>query len=365
MNDILQGTVLEQCAKLPGADIYNLKSDKYVNNYYVVSSGSSTKLMSSPEVVGFYSYQCMLAPTIATFKYFKEQGLDGKFDILTILRGGLNYPLEEACYTAGIQVGNMNFISCERKIENGVITGLDIKYEKLHIAKDVSLLIGDIVASGDTLRLCLWQIIDRFRRKGGSIRRIIFFTIGGTKAITLMEGLTTMIREIWPEFEGFTCVFYEGIFTVYTEKGVTGVNIPDIDFGWKGGAVSPDFRRFVFRFNEYALFEKCIIYDGGARRYEIPEHIEEVTEYWEDILRVAPQTDMKAFVAEKIGYEGTPSYEDWLEILHYRNNATNRSLYDLEMNFVRRSADLKLEDVARTRLAQFGKSLEKYKAGKA
>ena len=119
-----------------------------------------------------------------------------------------------------------------------MITGLDIKYEKLHIAKDITLMIGDIIASGDTLRLCLSQVVDRFRRRGGSLRRIVFFTVGGTKAIPLMERFTQEIRQYFPAFEGFCCVFYEGIFTVYEDKGVTGINIPDIDTtGKKAGTL--------------------------------------------------------------------------------------------------------------------------------
>ena len=61
----------------------------------------------------------------------------------------------------------------------------------------------------------------------------MFFTIGGTKAISIMEAFTREIRTFWPGFEGFYCVFYEGVFTVYEDKGVTGVNVPYIDFGMK------------------------------------------------------------------------------------------------------------------------------------
>lgn len=360
MKDILDGVILESAATLPGANIYKLTGGNYINDYYIANSESSTHLMTSPEVVGYESYQSMLAPTVATLNYLKSTGLDGDFDILTILRGGLNYPLEEACFKAGLRVRNMNFISCERKIEDGIITGLDIKYEKLHTAPGINLMIGDIIASGDTLKLCLWQIIDRFRRKGGSIRKIYFFTIGGTRAIEYMEKETEKIRKIWPEFEGFCCVFYEGVFTVYQDKGVTGVNIPNIDFGWRGAAISPEFRRYVFSFMENALFEKCIIYDGGARRYEIPAHYEEVMEYWNGILEVADKTDLKAFVAEKIGYEGTPSYEDWLRILHYTDNSYIRILYKLEMNFVNCLETKSLKAIAEKRIEQFAKTLNKY-----
>ena len=48
------------------------------------------------------------------------------------------------------------------------------------------------------------------------------------------------------------------------------------------------------------LFEKCIIYDGGARRYEIHEHVEEVLEFWEGIkerqLRTSEHRSMYSYV---------------------------------------------------------------------
>ena len=63
------------------------------------------------------------------------------------------------------------------------------------------------------------------------------------------------------------------------DKGVSGINLPNVDFYWKGGIVAPEFRRETLSMCS-PLFEKCIIYDGGARRYEIHEHVEEVLEFW-------------------------------------------------------------------------------------
>ena len=140
--------------------LYQLQAEGLANQYYVVSGEGTRHLMASPEVVGYESYLAMKPATTAALDYFHRCGLADEVNILTILRGGLNYPLEECCYKAGIRVPNMNFISCERRIEDDVITGLDIKYEKLHIAKDITLMIGDIIASGDTLRLCLSQVVD-------------------------------------------------------------------------------------------------------------------------------------------------------------------------------------------------------------
>ena len=359
MSHIPQDASLQLLGTQNSTSIYQLRSVGLNNQYYVVSGEGTRHLMASPEVVGYESYLAMKPATMAALRYFSEHGLTCEVDILTILRGGLNYPLEDCCYKAGIRVPNMNFISCERKIENGVITGLDIKYEKLHIAQDITLMIGDIIASGDTLRLCLSQVVDRFRRRGGSLKQVIFITIGGTKAIPLMERFTEEIRQYFPHFEGFRCVFYEGIFTVYEDKGVSGINIPDIDFGWRGGIVAPEFRHYVLSFLEDALFEKCIIYDGGARRYEIPAHYEEVMEYWEALLARAPQIDFPAFVAEKIGYSRPIGYEAWRELNGY-SLLDVRKLFELEQHYLDIVSTRTLQEICERRIREIRADLGKY-----
>ena len=359
MSHIPQGASLRLLGLQNSASIYQLQSVGLQNQYYIVSGEGTRHLMASPEVVGYESYLAMMPATTAFLRYFREQGQIDEADILTILRGGLNYPLEECCYKAGVRVPNMHFISCERKIENGVITGLDIKYEKLHVANDITLMIGDIIASGDTLRLCLSQVVDRFRRRGGSLKRIIFFTIGGTKAIPLMERFTEEIRRFFPRFEGFLCVFYEGIFTVYEDKGVTGINIPDIDFGWRGGIIAPEFRHYVLSFLEDALFEKCIIYDGGARRYEIPAHYEEVMEYWEGLLALAPKVDFPAFVAEKIGYSRPITYDAWRELNGYQELDV-RKLFNLEQHYLDLVSKRTLQEICERRIREIRADLGKY-----
>ncbi len=115
--------------------------------------------------------------------------------------------------------------------------------------------------------------------------------------------------------DSFT-VYYEGIFSTYQDKGVSGINLPDVDFYWKGGIVAPEFRRETLSMCS-PLFEKCIIYDGGARRYEIHEHVEEVLEFWEGIRDRADRIDFAKLLEEKLGYELPVSYEDWIHYNHY------------------------------------------------
>ena len=360
MSACLQDASLHSVGLLQDTNVYELQSKQFVNRYFILSNEGTRRLMAFPEVVGFDTYQCMLPATVAAMKHLFPSG--GKeVDILTILRGGLNYPVEEACFRSGIRVSDIHFVSCERIIEDHIITGLEIKYEKLRITRDRTLVIGDIIATGDTLRLCLDQVVDRFRRRGGSIRKIIFFTIGGTRAIELMEKKTEEIRRVFPEFEGFECFFYEGIFTVYENKGVTGINVPDIDFGWKGGVVAPEFRRFVLS-HPYSILEKCIIYDGGARRYEIPVHFREALEYWEGLWSRADGIDPRKLVGEKLGFEEPLSFPQWLAVNRFEDlkDDTLSALWADETALLNNASALSLESIAMQRIQAIKTNLQQY-----
>ena len=361
MSIITRVASLQKVGLYEDTSIYELHCPQFQNRYLILSGEGTRRLMASPEVIGFDSYLSMLPETVAALRHSFSKGQGGDVDILTILRGGLNYPLEEACHRVGIRVRNMNFLSCERIIEDHVITGLEIKYDKLSITRGCTLLIGDIIATGDTLRLCLDQVTDRFRRKGGSIRKIIFFTVGGTRAIELMERMTEKMTAVFPEFEGFECYFYEGIFTVYTDKGVSGINVPNIDFGWKGGIVSPEFRRYVADRPD-SLLEKCIIYDGGARRYEIPVHFEEVLEYWFGLLDRVNSIPPLALVQEKLGYEGPISYGEWLDVTRFEGLPEEGlpKLWEDEQRLCREAAGLRLEEVVARRIKEINTLAKNY-----
>ena len=253
----------------------------------------------------------------------------------------------------------MDFLSCERIIEDDVIKGLDVRYQKVRTCKDCVLMVGDIIASGATLRMCMEHVIEWFRSHGGSFRKIVFFTIGGSNAIDLMEDLTDRILSFSPGFEGFSCFFYEGIFNVYQDPGVLGFQIPDIDFYWGDGIISPEFREYVVA-HSYSLYEKCIIYDGGARRYEIPDHYHEVIEYWDGVLEASSRVDIMDLTQERLGYQAPISYEDWLEVTHFTELGDQSVLYSDERVFLAKAKALTLREVATTRLEQIKQTLKGY-----
>ena len=346
-----------------GVSCYQLTGTDFLNEYYIVSEAETRKLMNSPEVVGYEVYRCLLNSTCQMLHHFKEEKRITFANILSILRGALNYPIEESCFREHIRVHDISFLSSERVFSNGEVTGLEVKYSKLTAVPGSSLLIGDIIASGETLVHCLKYVLDYYRKNNAKLRNIIFFTIGGRQGIQILESLTEEIREYWPDFEGFITVFYEGVFNCYEpgDKGVCGFNRALIDFYWKNGVIAPEFRRQTLSKRD-PLFEKCTIYDGGARRYEISEHITEVLDFWETLLARCDSIDKAALLEEKLGHSTELSYEEWLADTHYQllDESENRWLYHQEKGFIEGLKDVTLKEIAETRISEFRSALNKY-----
>lgn len=342
-------------------DVYCLEGGEFLNEYYVISAPQTRKLLNTPEIVGYEVYHCMLPSTTRMMSYLEEQGKITNANILSILRGALNYPLEESCYRDHIRVHDISFLSSEKVFDHDEVAGLEIKYSKLTMVSGGTLLLGDIIASGETLRRCMRYVTDFYRQNGGSLRNIVIFAIGGTRGIALLETLTQEIREYWPAFEGFITVFYEGIFSTCEDKGLSGLNSPNMDFSWKGGIISPKFRQATFAVRE-SLFEKSVICGGGKRRYEIQAHVHEVLSYWEGLEKCADTITLMSLLEEKLGYPLPIAYEDWLGINHYRRLGSEEAmwLYKQEKGYVESLADVSLGEIAAFRKKQFEEAVRQY-----
>ena len=194
MFSVLDGTRLQPIGIKGDTSLYRLQVPHLHNNYYLISGKGSRALEAFPEVVGFPCYTALLDEMADTLWYLRSKGLGEDIDLFTILRGGLNYPLEEAASRCGIRVREINFVSCERVIENHEIKGLEIKYDKIRPSRNCVLAIGDILATGDTFRYCFDHLLQQFQKAGGSIRRIVFYTIGGTRAFGLIESMAAQLR---------------------------------------------------------------------------------------------------------------------------------------------------------------------------
>ena len=164
-------------------DCYRLAGGSFVNEYYIVSEAETRKLMNHPEVVGYEVYASLVTATSQMMYYLKEQKKITSANILSILRGALNYPLEESCYKEHIRVHDISFMSSERVFGENDEMSLDIKYCKLTMVPNSTLMIGDIIASGETLVQCLRYVTDYYRKQGAKLRNILLFTIGGISSV--------------------------------------------------------------------------------------------------------------------------------------------------------------------------------------
>ena len=107
-----------------GVSCYQLEDGDFKNEYYIVSEAETRKLLNNPEIVGYETYYCLIPSTSQMLYYFKEQKKVTTANILSILRGALNYPLEESCYREHIRVHDISFLSSERVFNEDEIAGL-------------------------------------------------------------------------------------------------------------------------------------------------------------------------------------------------------------------------------------------------
>ena len=125
-------------------DCYRLAGGDYENEYYVVSEAETRKLLNTPEVVGYEVYHCLIPSTSQMLYYFKEQGKVTAANILSTpspRRFGI-IRMEESCYREHIRVHDISFLSSERVFKEEEIAGLEIKYSKLTMVPDSTLMIG-------------------------------------------------------------------------------------------------------------------------------------------------------------------------------------------------------------------------------
>ena len=222
-----------------GVDCYRLEGGHFLNEYYIVSEAETRKLMNHPEVVGYEVYASLVTATSQMMYYLKEKKKITSANILSILRGALNYPLEESCYKEHIRVHDISFMSSERVFENGEMTGLEIKYCKLATVPNSTLLIGDIIASGETLVNCLRYVIDYYRKQGAKLRNTIVSYIAvpmvavlGTVAMILavVRGDGTIVDQFAKSSGTLTVIGGAGL--------VVGSFV-------SGGTATPNFSRFA------------------------------------------------------------------------------------------------------------------------
>ena len=341
-HQIIEKTELDQTT------LYSLNTERA----YVISHPDSRKLLCTPEIVGYQIPELLLSPIAHALTYFLHKGDVENVNIVNILRGGLNFPIEAACSKNGIKVKGVSFLTSERVFLEKKVARIESKYRKIHPINNATIIIGDIIASGDTLNNTIQYIKENYVLAEKKLKNIIIFTIGTVNAVKAIKELNRILKERWCKFEGISVVFIEGIFTTYPNIGITGLNLPGVDFSFNGGLLAPEYRSSLMD-DYHIVLEKCVIYDGGARRFEQSDHISCILDYWKNLVIKANHIQIKDLLEEKYGYCVPLLFEQWRKINYYEGLDIDKleMLYEMEQDFYWKFSRISLIQVAKSRFS--------------
>lgn len=208
--------------------------------------------------------------------------------VVNILRGGLNFGLREALASAYGWKGTATcFLSAQRTQDTGGNWHVsETAYKKVYLPKRASLVVGDVVGTGTSLRYALPELIEYASAQQVDLRRIVLFTIGTSKAREIMTEIDGNCRARFPDYQGTTLVYFEGEFAMAEETTPLSVRIPGTDLLRLGATMAPEFIDSQYENPAYPI-ERCAIYDAGSRAFWLPEYVQDVIGYWRKNLELA------------------------------------------------------------------------------
>ena len=329
--------------------IYNIGSE----NSYIISNPDTIDLLCNPEMTGYIIRQKLYTSIKDSLEFLSKNTILNNVNILNILRGGLNFPIENASFDIGLNVDEVSFLTSERIFMDDKVSRIETKYRKIACVPNATIILGDIVASGETLYNAIEFMVEKYVFDKKLIDKIVIFTIGTTNTLSIIRKIESELKERWSNFKGIYTFFFEAIFTTYDSTGITGLNLPHVDFTFTNALLSPEYRKSLIE-KPYIVFEKCAIYDGGARRFEKKTHIDTITKYWNDLCVIGKKIKLQDFYREKMGYDKSsifPNWDDWMALNCYSRNCQTDidSLYLNEKDFFHKLQYTDLSTIAKNR----------------
>ena len=149
MREKLTCAILDQ-KEIGQSVIYTLDAEKA----YIISNPNSRKLICEPEIIGYRIPVLLQQPIADALRYFQEQNY--------IIRGGLNFPIEAACSQIGLNISGVSFLTSERIFLENRVSRIESKYRKINTINNATVVIGDIIASGETLNNAIQYIEEQY-----------------------------------------------------------------------------------------------------------------------------------------------------------------------------------------------------------
>lgn len=262
---------------------------------YIISTPETRSICNQPEIVGMeFSKKLHIAvrktlevlPEASQFK----NSQDYETNVISILRGGLNFRIREALEEAyGYNKHSTTYLISQREKEpvtNKWFAEVQT-YKKITIPKVVSFFLGDVIGTGTSLKealVVLNTLMDTVNVR--SVKRLVVLTFGCENAEKVLADYDTKLIKRFPEYKGTIIVYFEGRFKL--ADNTTNIRLTDsgTDFLRRDCVLSPEFALSQYDQIYYPL-ERCTIYDAGSRAFDILLYKKELQEYWAKMLHEA------------------------------------------------------------------------------
>ncbi len=299
--------ILTEVSREESSVVYQISDNVETTvNRYILSTPETRAICNDPLVLG-YEYTEKLEAACAAFFRLTAQASpialqEKRSVVFNILRGGLNFGLRGALAKAfGWNTHSSSFVTAQRArsdedSEQWHIT--EDEYKKITFPESAQIIIGDVVATGTSLRHGLDIMINEAIQQGTELGSILFFTIGGPISEERLIEADTACRKHFPNYKGTYVCYIEGRFFVPTVESKVSIKITGTDLMRCDSLMAPEFIESNFSAPSYPL-ERCTIYDAGSRAFQVTEYLEDVIEYWQSVLGLAQTMTFAEMMAER------------------------------------------------------------------
>ena len=272
------------------ARLYSIKERIGKVDAYVATSPGTRAICNNPRVFGL-DYTDKLRETCAdVLGAFPNLFTERDAVVVNILRGGLNFGLREALGKAfGWNSHTTCFMSAQRARDDSDPESWHItenSYRKVYFPPKASFIIGDVVATGTSLRYGLRELIAEAHGQRVDVRNILFFTFGGPKAHEILAEIDAYCRTLFPNYRRTILIYFEGRFTCPTLDTPLTIRLTGTDLVRWNSLMAPEFIESQYEDPAYPI-ERCTIYDAGSRAFWTREYLEDVVGYWRQNLQLA------------------------------------------------------------------------------
>ena len=257
---------------------------------YVATTPQTRLISNDPTVAGLRYTRSLREACTDLLRALAPEVPESDAVVVNILRGGLNFGLREALADAfGWNAHTTCFMSAQRARDDADPESWHItenSYKKVYFPKSASFFVGDVVATGTSLRYGLRELFGTAAEQQTDVRNLFFFTYGGPKAHEILREIDARCRSLFPNYARTVLVYLEGRFEVPAPDTPLHVRLTGTDLIRLGSLMAPEFVASQYEAPSYPI-ERCTIYDAGSRAFWLYEYVEDVIQYWRQNLQFA------------------------------------------------------------------------------